>query len=45
MARKTDDPAIHRRRMLVSVVVPLLIILATMPWPFMPYGRPLFRLP
>lgn len=28
-----------------AVLVPLLVVLGTMPWPSRPYGRPLFRSP
>lgn len=41
--RATTDLARHRRAALWFGVALLLMVVAT-PWPFLPYGRPLFRL-
>ena len=41
--RARDD--LRLRRAVWAVAVPFIIILVTFPWPWMPYGRSLFRLP
>ena len=41
--RGQDDLARHRR-VLVFFGLAAVIVLTSIPWPFMPYGRPLFRL-
>jgi hypothetical protein len=33
------------RAFAIGMCVTLVLVLATMPWPFLPYGRPLVRLP
>jgi hypothetical protein len=42
--RARDDRGRHRR-LAIGAGLALLAILIGMPWPFMPYGRPLLRLP
>ncbi len=42
-ARKVDGVARHRVAA-IGFVFAMLIILAAIPWPFLPYGRPLLRL-
>lgn len=42
--RLGEAPERHRRTAFV-VGIAFVLMLASIPWPFMPYGRPLFRLP
>jgi hypothetical protein len=42
-ARRMDDPAKRHRRLAVGLGAALLLILIGIPWPGLPYGRPLFR--
>ncbi len=44
-AKRAADPTARHRRMALGALVALLLILAAIPWPFLPYGRPAFRLP
>lgn len=42
LKRRGDDPGRHRGTAIV-VGIGFAILLATIPWPFFPYGRPLFH--
>lgn len=42
--RAVDDRTKHRRA-LVGAALALVCVLVTIPWPFLPYARPLLRLP
>ncbi len=42
-SRRAADPALGRRRWAIGLTIAVLIVLASIPWPFLPYGRPLFR--
>ncbi|KYF67508.1 hypothetical protein [Sorangium cellulosum] len=44
-AKRAADPTTQHRRMALGVLFALLVVLAAIPWPFLPFGRPLFRLP
>lgn len=44
LARKARTPASKRRRLLVCYGLATILMLAGMPWPGRPGGRPLFRL-
>ncbi|MBX3270311.1 MAG: hypothetical protein KF729_08615 [Sandaracinaceae bacterium] len=41
--RAKDDPKAAWRRLAIATGVALLLILASIPWPFLPYARPLLR--
>jgi len=41
LAKKAKDDASKRKRMIIAVVLAIIAICVGMPWPFMPYGRPL----
>ncbi len=43
MSKRTSDPQIIGRRLTLSIIFTLLIVLVSIPWPFFPYGRTLFR--
>jgi len=43
LARKAATPAAKRRRLLICFVLSTILMLAGMPWPGRPGGRPLFR--
>lgn len=43
-SRKADDDKLAWRRLAIGLGVGLLLILISIPWPFMPAGRPWFRL-
>ncbi|XXX77779.1 hypothetical protein WMF30_03260 [Sorangium sp. So ce134] len=43
-AKRAADPTARHRRIAIGVLFALLLVLAAIPWPFLPYGRPLFRL-
>ncbi len=43
LARRESAPAQRHRNAFVSSLVILLVLLIGMPWPFLPYGRPLLR--
>jgi len=42
-SRKADDDTVAWRRLAIGVGLGLLIILISIPWPFMPAGRPWLR--
>ncbi len=42
-ARKREDPAKKHRMIIIFFGLAMLIMLLTIPWPFMAYGRPLLR--
>jgi hypothetical protein len=42
-AEKARDDKARFRRTAVTIGVGFLVLFATIPWPFFPYGRPLFR--
>jgi hypothetical protein len=44
-AKKSADDAQRRRRVAIGVALALVAIAVTIPWPPLPYGRPLFRGP
>lgn len=44
-ARKAPNERLRQRRLLIGTSVALLLILIGIPWPFLPYDRPLLRLP
>ncbi|XXT21647.1 hypothetical protein WME94_08805 [Sorangium sp. So ce429] len=44
-AKRASDPTARHRRMALGVLFALLIVLAAIPWPSLPHGRPLLRLP
>jgi hypothetical protein len=44
MARRAADDSTRFRRLLIGGVVSVLIVIVLIPWPFLSYGRPLFRL-
>jgi hypothetical protein len=41
LAKKAKDDAARKKRMVIAVVLAIIAIAVGMPWPFMPYGRPL----
>ncbi|MDF2694923.1 MAG: hypothetical protein K0S65_3306 [Labilithrix sp.] len=43
-ARRADDDATRYRRLLIGSLVGFAITMLAIPWPFLSYGRPLFRL-
>ncbi|MFN0061262.1 MAG: hypothetical protein ACKVPX_01915 [Myxococcaceae bacterium] len=43
-ARRAPDAARAQKRWAIGLGVGLLFLLATVPWPFLPYGRSLFRM-
>lgn len=42
-ARRAPNDRVSHRRWLVGSLVLLVLLAVTIPWPFLPYGRPLFR--
>ena len=44
LARKAATPEARRTRLLVCYGIATILMLAGIPWPGLPYGRPLFRL-
>jgi len=44
LGRKAASPDARRSRLLICYGLSTLLMLAGMPWPGLPYGRPLFRL-
>jgi uncharacterized membrane protein HdeD (DUF308 family) len=44
LARKAPTPGAKRSRLLVCFGLSTILMLAGIPWPGLPYGRPLFRL-
>jgi len=43
LARRTSAPESRRRRLLICFGIATLLMVVGMPWPGLPYGRPLFR--
>lgn len=43
MGRRAPSPVAQHRRVAIGVAIALLMLVASTPWPMMPYGRPLFR--
>ena len=43
--KRAQDPTAQHRRAALGVLFTLLLVLAAIPWPFLPFGRPLLRLP
>lgn len=43
LAKKTDVSLHKHRRTLIFLAIAMLIVMAAIPWPGMPQGRPLFR--
>jgi hypothetical protein len=44
-SKKADNGGDRHKRWAIAVGIALFFVLAGIPWPFMPYARPLFRLP
>jgi hypothetical protein len=42
-SKKASTPSLRQRRVFSSVLIALLLIAASIPWPFLRYGRPLLR--
>ena len=42
-SKKAATPQLRQRRACISVLGALLLIALSIPWPFLPYGRPLLR--
>jgi hypothetical protein len=42
-SKRPAAPALRHRRVLLGTLAALVLILVAIPWPFLPYGRPLFR--
>jgi hypothetical protein len=42
-SKKAATPRLRQSRTCISVLVALLLIAVSIPWPFLPYGRPLLR--
>lgn len=43
-SRRAPDARMRHRRVFVSLAIVFVLVLVAMPWPFLSYGRPLFRL-
>ena len=43
LSRKASSPALRHRRAGMSALAMLVVVLIGIPWPFLPYGRPLLR--
>ncbi|WP_437677367.1 hypothetical protein [Sorangium sp. So ce131] len=43
-AKRAPNPTAQHRRMAIGVLITLLLMLAAIPWPSLPHGRPLFRI-
>jgi hypothetical protein len=43
LSRRATAPERRHRRVLLSTVLLLVLLAAGIPWPFLPYGRPLLR--
>jgi hypothetical protein len=41
--RSRGEPRQRHRQVLVSLLIALVLVAVTIPWPFLPYGRPLLR--
>ena len=44
-SRKGDTDAARHRALAIGATIALVLVLVGIPWPFLSYGRPLFRLP
>jgi hypothetical protein len=44
LARRAEDPQVKHQRAAIFFGLAVVVILIAIPWPFLPYGRPLFRL-
>jgi hypothetical protein len=42
MARKAPTSTEKHKRVAISFAIAIVIVLVSIPWPFLPYGRPLF---
>ena len=42
-SKKAKTPRVRHRRVWVSTLIALLLVAASIPWPFLRYGRPLLR--
>jgi cation transport ATPase len=42
-SKKAGTPRLRHRRVWVSTLIALTVIAASIPWPFLRYGRPLLR--
>lgn len=42
-SKRADDDRVAWRRLALGFIAALVLILVSIPWPFMPYGRALFR--
>ena len=42
-SKKSPTAALRQRRVFLSVAFALLLVMLSIPWPFLPYGRPLLR--
>lgn len=43
LAKKAEDPQKKFKLMAITIILVFLSVLASIPWPFLPYGRVLFR--
>lgn len=43
MVKKASDSKVAFKRMAITITIVFLIVIASIPWPFLPYGRVLFR--
>jgi hypothetical protein len=43
LSRRTTTPRLRHRNAFVAALVVLVVLLIGIPWPFLPYGRPLLR--
>lgn len=43
LAKKAETPALKFKRLAITVTLVFVSVLASIPWPFLPYGRVLFR--
>jgi hypothetical protein len=44
LSKRAQESAQKHKLMLVYTLIGFIILMATIPWPFMSYGRPLFQL-
>lgn len=42
-SKRLATPALRHRRVLLTTLAAVVVILIAIPWPFLPYGRPLLR--
>ncbi len=40
LSKRAKEPKAQHKRLAIGLGIALLLILASIPWPFMPYGRP-----